>query len=291
MRFYKMQGCGNDYVVLDGRKGNQGGTYRAELSKKLCDRHFGVGADGVLFVQKGTQAEFEMEMYNPDGSRGEMCGNGMRCVGKYLLERGWTEKRCFTVESMGAVKEVRLLGDAELPAGMSGGGTVFKVDMGEPGPMRSERILLHDGREKLLHCISMGNPHAVLFLEEGEDWEVESLGPVIERADCFPNRTNVEFVRMVGRNHIALRVWERGAGETLACGTGACAAAAVCLQKGLTDEEITVTLLGGRLLVSCDRALGHIFLTGPAETVFEGHLFTDASESIEIRRGEKPWQN
>ena len=176
MKFTKMQGIGNDYVYLDCTESTPEDL--PSLAVKLSDRHFGVGADGVLFVQKGTQAEFEMEMYNPDGSRGEMCGNGMRCVGKYLLERGWTEKRCFTVESMGAVKEVRLLGDAELPAGMSGGGTVFKVDMGEPGPMRAERILLHDGREKLLHCISMGNPHAVLFLEEGEEWEHSMEGIV-----------------------------------------------------------------------------------------------------------------
>lgn len=238
------------------------------MISKLCDRHYGIGADGVLFVRKGQKADYEMVMYNPDGSRGEMCGNGIRCVGRYLWERGLTEGRHFTIESMGAVKKLEVMGDGNKEEIM------LCVDMGVP--KIGEEIILPVARESLcLFNVSMGNPHAVLFREEGEEMAVGTLGPCVEKASCFPHRTNVEFVRVMDRRHIAIRVWERGVGETLACGTGACAAAAVCMQKGLTDEEITVTLLGGELFVSKESDSGNLFLTGPAVTVFEGDLDED----------------
>ncbi len=318
MQFTKMHGCGNDYVVVDGRGGRLNARERGELARRLCARHFGVGADGLLILQVGSRAEFEMEMYNPDGSRGESCGNGLRCAAKYLRDRGWTDERQFTVETMGAVKVLEELevpamgpggrlaggtamgpggrlagGTAMGPGGRLAGGTAmgrdsrftgqgdvsfWRVNMGIPvfgsadakGNQGEWRRRLQ-GLEA--YCVSMGNPHAVIFMEgEAGEWPVTTLGPKLERDESFPGRTNVEFVRVLDRKRVEMRVWERGAGETLACGTGACAAAAVCMQKHLTDDEITVTLLGGELMILRKEDTGEIFLTGPAETVFEGEL-------------------
>ena len=306
MQFTKMHGCGNDYVVVDGRGGRLNARERGELARRLCARHFGVGADGLLILQVGSRAEFEMEMYNPDGSRGESCGNGLRCAAKYLRDRGWTDERQFTVETMGAVKVLeelevpamgpggRLAGDTAMgPGGRLAGGTAtrrdsrfmgqgdvsfWRVNMGIPVFGSADaKGNLGEWRKRLqgleAYCVSMGNPHAVIFMEgEAGEWPVTTLGPKLERDESFPGRTNVEFVRVLDRKRVEMRVWERGAGETLACGTGACAAAAVCMQKHLTDDEITVTLLGGELMILRKEDTGEIFLTGPAETVFEGEL-------------------
>ena len=266
MLFWKMQGCGNDYVVSEGcemarnKMIASGEDGMANLVRRLCDRHYGIGADGVVFVGKGRTADFEMTMYNPDGSRGEMCGNGIRCAGKYVRDRGMTLKKQFTIESMGAIKKMEALEETKECS-------FFRVDMGR-ALMRGE---LRYGTFEMT-CVSMGNPHAVLFPKDWEGCEVERWGRGIETAPCFPNRTNVEFVKVQDRRHLLLRVWERGAGETLACGTGACAAAAVCMQKGLTDDEITVTLLGGELSVSAQKDTGHLMLAGPAVTVFKGNV-------------------
>ena len=292
MRFTKMHGCGNDYIVLDGMEAESlrlsttaaEGVTSEKLISLLCDRHYGIGADGVLLIQRGKAADFEMLMFNPDGSRGEMCGNGIRCVGKYLWDRELTRKKNFTVESMGAVKELSVIG-----ADMDGA-TILRVDMGRPVTCGS--ILLCDllknhvegsKDDQEVVCVSMGNPHAVLvktashtecplMSDLGNEWEVSRLGPCIEKAKYFPRGTNVEFVRVADKRHIVMRVWERGAGETLSCGTGACAAAAVCMQKGLTDDEITVKLLGGEVIVSRERDTGRLYLTGPAVTVFTGEI-------------------
>jgi len=312
MRFSKMHGCGNDYVVLDGRGMKLTERERCNLARRLCDRHFGIGADGLLIMRMGRKAPFEMEMHNPDGSRAEMCGNGIRCAGKYLVDHGWTKEKRFPVESVGNVK---LLEVAERPswARQDAGEhaseeTWFRVDVGIP-MLEFERDVWEQFRagtepyERIVegwrvNCVSVGNPHAVVFAEEtrekkewrdaimeAQDWErgfeetlairgmknvVGKAGPLIEHAEEFPDRINAEFVKVIDRGRIAMRVWERGAGETLACGTGACAAACICMQKGLTDEEITVTLLGGKLLVSRDALTEHFFLTGPAVTVYEG---------------------
>ena len=330
MQFTKMHGCGNDYVVVDGRGGRLNARERGELARRLCARRFGVGADGLLILQVGSRAEFEMEMYNPDGSRGESCGNGLRCAAKYLRDRGWTDERQFTVETMGAVKVLeevevsamgpggRLAGGTVMgPGGRLAGGTAMRpggrlaggTAMGPGGRLAGGTAMRRDSRfmgqgdvsfwrvnmgipvfgsadakgnqggwRKRLqglkaYCVSMGNPHAVIFMEgEAGEWPVTTLGPKLERDESFPGRTNVEFVRVLDRKRVEMRVWERGAGETLACGTGACAAAAVCMQKHLTDDEITVTLLGGELMILRKEDTGEIFLTGPAETVFEGEL-------------------
>ncbi|MBE5862468.1 MAG: diaminopimelate epimerase [Lachnospiraceae bacterium] len=259
MHFTKMQGCGNDYVVLDGRSISAMGGERGELAKKLCNRHYGIGSDGLLILQEGRRARLEMEMYNPDGSRAEMCGNGIRCAGKYFWEQGWTAEKRFLVECMERLVTVEYLkGEGRLAR--------LSADMGQAW---FEEKMVQGWK---LYRVSMGNPHAVVLLEEGDDWPTQTAGPLLERAEEFPEGTNVEFVNVKDREHIEMRVWERGVGETLACGTGACAAAAVCMQKGLTDEEITVTLLGGELLVQRHPSTGRLILTGPAETVFEGEV-------------------
>ncbi len=297
MHFTKMQGCGNDYVVLDARCFFPKECERGELAKRLCDRHYGIGADGLLILQEGRRARLEMEMYNPDGSRAEMCGNGIRCAGKYFWEQGWSKERRFLIECMGKLVTVEYLkgeGDrAWLSADM--GQAWFEAvktqndnslnmmdkaggiarDIKEP---QWEMLRMHkDIGERMvqgwrIYCVSMGNPHAVVLLEKGEEWPTQTAGPLLERAEEFPEGTNVEFVRVMDRGHIMMRVWERGVGETLACGTGACAAAAVCMQKGLTDEKITVTLLGGELLVQRHPSTGRLLLTGPSVTVFEGEI-------------------
>lgn len=278
MKFTKMQGCGNDYIFVDGETERIPKERRGELARRISDRHFGVGSDGLIFILPGSRAPFEMEMYNSDGSRAQMCGNGIRCVAKYVCDRGKINRKKFQIESAGSVREVEILErrfDQERETGgricgngflspRTDGVDMVRVNMGSPDFLPDQVIF-----SKKLFCVSMGNPHAVLLLQE-DSWTVDTEGPLLEKAPCFPERTNVEFVRVESRESIRMRVWERGTGETLACGSGACAAAAVCIQKGLTDEEITVKLLGGELQVAWDREENNLFLTGPAVTVYEG---------------------
>lgn len=272
MRFTKMQGCGNDYVFVDGEREKIPRERRGGLARRISDRHCGVGADGLILILPGRRAPFEMEMYNADGSRAEMCGNGIRCVAKYVYDRGMIQEREFGIESGGQVRSVKILKGEEthlspLPEKAAQGGreSLVRVNMGRP-VLGAETVIY----SRKLFRVSMGNPHAVVLLEDQEPWTVEKEGPILENAPCFPDRTNVEFVRVQGRGEIRMRVWERGTGETLACGSGACAAAAVCMQKGLTDREITVKLLGGELRIAWEREDGDLFLTGPAVTVFQG---------------------
>ncbi len=272
MHFTKMQGCGNDYVFVDGEREKIPRERRGGLARRISDRHCGVGSDGLILILPGRQAPFEMEMYNADGSRAEMCGNGIRCVAKYVYDRGMIREREFGIESGGQVKSVKILKGEETPlsllpekAAPGGRESLVRVNMGRP-VLGAETVIY----SRKLFRVSMGNPHAVVLLEDQEPWTVEKEGPVLENAPCFPDRTNVEFVRVQDRGEIRMRVWERGTGETLACGSGACAAAAVCMQKGLTDREITVKLLGGELRIAWEREDGDLFLTGPAVTVFQG---------------------
>lgn len=284
--FTKMHGCGNDYIYVNGAQVKIENDKKPEAVRRLSDRHFGIGGDGVIFIhpltgeEAGQQADFEMEMYNADGSRAEMCGNGIRCVAKYVYDKGLTDKETLRIVSCGNVKILEL-------AVQGGKVTGVKVNMGSPVlkaedvPVVSgqeeaiaERIEV-EGKEYKMTCVSMGNPHAVIFMEGHEDlgsFDIEKVGPRFENHMRFPKRVNTEFAKVIDRYTIQMRVWERGTGETLACGTGACATAVAGILNGLTQEEVTVKLLGGELNIRWDRGENLVYMTGPAETVFEGEV-------------------
>ena len=286
MKFTKMHGCGNDYIYFDcisqDFPGGAEGEKKAAI--RLSDRHFGIGGDGIIIIKKGTKADFEMVMYNADGSRSQMCGNGIRCVGKYVYDAGYAKSREFTAESMGAVKKLTVV------SGEPGDKvTKLSVDMGKP-ILQAEKIpvALKNQEFVIQHpltigeveykptCVSMGNPHAVIFIDKKPaDFPVCEVGPLFENNDFFPERTNTEFAYVENRRTIWMRVWERGTGETLACGTGTCATVVAAILNGLVDagEKITVHLLGGDLeIVWSGNEDDSVFMTGPAETVFEGDI-------------------
>jgi len=259
MRFTKMQGLGNDYVYLDCTKRTPDNL--PNLAVKLSDRHFGVGADGLICILPSSLADFRMRIFNADGSEGEMCGNGVRCVGKFVYEKGLIGRDTVTVETLAGIRELSLKRERGVVVSVT-------VDMGVPRP-GLQRILHILGKNYLTYPISMGNPHAVVFLEHVNELDLAAIGPPLERHPSFPNRTNAEFVEVLDRNHLLMRVWERGSGETLACGTGACAAAAAACLAGRAGREVTVSLPGGDLALRWEKN-GHMNLTGPAVTVFEG---------------------
>lgn len=281
MKFTKMQGCGNDYIYVNGFAEEIEAAQKPELVRRLSDRHFGIGGDGVIFINPGKTAQFEMEMYNADGSRAQMCGNGIRCVAKYVYDNGLTDKTGITIESFGQVKYL------DLTLGADGKVSTVKVNMGAP-ILEAARIPVISPNERVVDeeitvggavyrmtCVSMGNPHAVVFVKDVadlRDFAIEEIGPYFERHERFPERVNTEFVRIIDGNHVQMRVWERGTGETLACGTGCCATAVACVLNGLTADKIHVELLGGMLECEWDRAENTVYMTGPAETVFEGSV-------------------
>ena len=272
MKFTKMQGIGNDYVnCLRETIENP-----SELAKKISDRHFGVGSDGLIMINPSDKADFEMEMYNADGSRGEMCGNGIRCVAKYVYDYGLTDKTSISVETLAGIKYLDLTVE-------DGKVVLVKVDMGKPMlrpeevPVVSEKEevidepITVDGQEYRMTCVSMGNPHAVVFIDQDvKEFPLETVGVKFENHERFPKRVNTEFVNVLDRHTAQMRVWERGSGETLACGTGACAVAVACALNGLTEDEVTVKLLGGDLQIKWDREKNTVYMTGPAEVVFDG---------------------
>ena len=284
--FTKMHGCGNDYIYVNGAQVKIENDKKPEAVRRLSDRHFGIGGDGVIFIHPltgegaGQQADFEMEMYNADGSRAEMCGNGIRCVAKYVYDKGLTDKECIRIVSCGNVKILEL-------AVQNGKVTSVKVNMGSP-VLRAEDIPVVSGQEEAIAerievegkeykmtCVSMGNPHAVIFMDGHGDlgsFDIEKVGPHFENHMRFPKRVNTEFAKVIDRHTVQMRVWERGTGETLACGTGACATAVASILNGLTEEEVTVKLLGGELEIRWDREENLVYMTGPAETVFEGEV-------------------
>ena len=281
MKFTKMQGCGNDYILIDEEKETVEEKEKGKLAKKLCDRHFGVGADGILYVKKIPKEDklslerFSMEIYNMDGSKANMCGNGMRCVAAYVYKMGYLkEKRC-NVICGGAVKGIEILKEEPLQ---------IRVNMGKPELMAQKIPVLSasdfvinetigDAFEVLrMTCVSMGNPHAVIYVESPTKELVERIGPKIAYGPRFPEHTNVEFVKVMDREHLTLRVWERGVGETLACGTGCCAALVASYINGLTERKVTVKLLGGKLCCEWDSEDANVYLTGPAKFVYEGEV-------------------
>lgn len=274
MRFTKMQGLGNDYVYVNCFKEKIDNP--PELARRISDRHFGVGSDGLIMINPSDKADFEMEMYNADGSRGEMCGNGIRCVAKYVYDYGLTDKTSISVETLGGIKYLDL-------TVQDGKVKLVKVNMGRPelapskvpvaaeGDRAVDEPITVDGKEYRMTCVSMGNPHAVIFTDcDIRELPLEEIGPKFENHERFPKRVNTEFVRVLDRRTAEMRVWERGSGETLACGTGACAVAVACVLNGLTEDEVTVRLLGGDLQIKWDRENDIVYMTGPAEVVFDG---------------------
>lgn len=277
IKFTKMHGCGNDYVYINGFSEKVPQEQKPEFVRYVSDRHFGIGSDGAIFINPAKEADFEMEMYNADGSRSEMCGNGIRCVGKYVYDYGLTDKTEFSVVSAGKIKYLTLTVE-------NGKAVQIRVNMGEPiltaaeipvvagnTPVINEPITVLDTEYKMT-CVSMGNPHAVVFVDDTASFPVNEIGPYFENHEKFPNRTNTEFVQVVDRNHINMRVYERGTGETLACGTGCCASVVACILNGLTDENVYVNVLGGVVQVEWDRAENIVYMTGPAVTVFDGEI-------------------
>lgn len=288
MKFTKMHGCGNDYIYVNGMLETIAPEKKPELVKKLSDRHFGIGGDGVIFINAvpDGSADFEMEMYNADGSRAEMCGNGIRCVAKYVYDHHLTNQRQITIVSCGKKKFLDLTVENQLV-------TTVRVDMGAPvllpadipvnlpeiSAMNASSVVNYPIQaaetEWKMTCVSMGNPHAVIFLPETTDlaaMNLAAIGPCFENHIFFPNRTNTEFVHIDDRTNVHMRVWERGTGETLACGTGCCATTVACILNGLTDHTVTVHVLGGEIICSWNQEQNTVFMTGPATTVFEGEI-------------------
>lgn len=279
MKFTKMHGCGNDYIYIDGTSEKISQEEKPDFVRRVSDRHFGIGGDGVIFINPSEEADFEMEMYNADGSRAEMCGNGIRCVAKYVYDKGLTDKTDISVISCGKIKYLQLFLK-------NGKVDTVRVNMGAPELTPAQiPVIVEAGKEKVIGepitvqgkeykmtCVSMGNPHAVIFMDNVTDLEIEKIGPFFENHERFPNRTNTEFVKVIDRKTVQMRVWERGTGETLACGTGCCATVVSCILNGLTDDTVTVKLLGGELEITWDREANLVYMTGPATTVFDGEL-------------------
>ncbi len=275
MKFTKMQGCGNDYVYVNCFEENVENPN--EVAKIVSDRHFGIGSDGLILIMPSDVADCRMRMFNWDGSESEMCGNGIRCVGKFVHDRGIVNKDTITVETLAGIKILKLtLNDKNETVSLT-------VDMGEPILKASEipvisneipvknLILKSCDKEFKFTCVSMGNPHAVTFIDNVDDFDIEKYGPILEKDIHFPKRANIEFVEVIDKNHLKMRVWERGTGETLACGTGTCATVVASVLNEKTDRnDVDVKLLGGNLRITWDKEDGHVYMTGPAEFSFDG---------------------
>ena len=274
MKFTKLHGCGNGYIYVNLFEEKLDNP--AEMSIKVSDHHFGIGSDGLITIGPSNIADFAMRIYNADGSEAEMCGNGIRCVGKYVYDHRLTDKTEIAVESGAGIKYLTL--NVE-----NGKVATVCVDMGEPIFTPAEIPVVAEGdimidepiqvgdKEWNMTCVSMGNPHAVVFIDSPvNEFELEKYGPLFENHERFPKRTNTEFVRVISRTEAEMRVWERGSAETWACGTGTCATVVACILKGLTDREVLVHLVGGDLVIRWDEETNHVFMTGPATEVFTG---------------------
>lgn len=275
MEFTKMQGCGNDYVYVNGFENKIDNPNK--LSEIVSDRHFGIGSDGLIVINPSERADFKMSMYNADGSEGKMCGNGIRCVAKYVYDNKMTDKTTITVETLSGIKTLELNVKNDKVE-------TVKVNMGTPillpkdVPVVSDKDkvvdepIVIDDKEYRITCVSMGNPHAITFIENTDDLEIETIGPKFENNPIFPDRVNTEFIQVLDRNTVKMRVWERGSGETFACGTGACATVVACVLNGLTDNKVTVKLLGGDLFIEYNREENTVYMTGPAKVSFTGKI-------------------
>ena len=275
MKFTKMHGIGNDYVYVNCFE--ESVKNPAEVSKFVSDRHFGIGSDGLILISPSAIADFRMNIYNADGSQAEMCGNGIRCVAKYVYDYGLTDKTEISVETLAGIKYLRLKVE-------NGKVASVEVNMGAPilepkeipvaveeSPVVNVPV---EVKGKIYHmtCVSMGNPHAIIFMNNVKDLDIAAIGPYFENHTVFPKRTNTEFVEVLDRNTVNMRVWERGSDETLACGTGACATTVACILNDKTENEVTVHLLGGDLKIRWDREANQVYMTGPATVVFDGEI-------------------
>ena len=270
-----MHGIGNDYVYVNCFE--ESVKNPAEVSKFVSNRHFGIGSDGLILISPSAIADFRMNIYNADGSQAEMCGNGIRCVAKYVYDYGLTDKTEISVETLAGIKYLRLQVE-------NGKVASVEVNMGAPilepkeipvaveeSPVVNVPV---EVKGKIYHmtCVSMGNPHAIIFMNNVKDLDIEAIGPYFENHMVFPKRTNTEFVEVLDRNTVNMRVWERGSDETLACGTGACATTVACILNDKTENEVTVHLLGGDLKIRWDREANQVYMTGPATVVFDGEI-------------------
>lgn len=279
IKFTKMHGLGNDYVYIDAI--NQKIENESSLAKFVSNRHFGIGSDGLILICKSDSADFKMRMFNSDGSEAEMCGNGIRCVGKFVYDKGLTDKTIVKIETLAGIKTLVL-------NTKDGKVETARVDMGEP-ILEAEKIpviskeqpvknleLEAENKKFKFTCVSMGNPHAITIVENTKEFDVEKYGKILEVDKAFPKKANIEFAQIIDKENIKMRVWERGAGETLACGTGACATAIACNLNGLTGRKVNIELLGGTLNIEWNEKDNHVYMTGPAVTVFDGELYEEA---------------
>ena len=273
MEFTKMQGCGNDYVYVNGFENKIDNPNK--LSEIVSDRHFGIGSDGLIIINPSEVADFKMCMYNADGSEGKMCGNGIRCVAKYVYDFKLTDKDVITVETLSGIKTLKL--NVE-----NGKVKTVRVNMGAP-ILECDKVPVKYDDEKMINkpvkvdgktfnitCVSMGNPHAVTFINDTDNLEIEKIGPKFENNEIFPDKVNTEFIQIIDKNTVKMRVWERGSGETFACGTGACASVVASVLNRLTENKVTVKLLGGDLEIEYNQDENTVYMTGPARVVFTG---------------------
>ena len=275
MEFTKMQGCGNDYVYVNGFENKIDNPNK--LSEIVSDRHFGIGSDGLIVINPSEKADFKMSMYNADGSEGKMCGNGIRCVAKYVYDNKMTDKTTITVETLSGIKTLELnVKDDKVETVKVNMGTPILLPKDVPVVSDKDKVvdepIVIDDKEYRITCVSMGNPHAITFIENTDDLEIETIGPKFENNPIFPDRVNTEFIQVLDRNTVKMRVWERGSGETFACGTGACATVVACVLNGLTDDKVTVKLLGGDLFIEYNREENTVYMTGPAKVSFTGKI-------------------
>lgn len=276
MKFTKMQGIGNDYVYVNCFQEEVKNP--SELAIKVSERHFGIGSDGLILIKPSDVADFEMDMYNADGSRGMMCGNGIRCVGKYVYDYGLTDKTSITVNTLSGIKylDLTVVDDKAVEIRVNMGAPILET---KEIPMICEKKqaiqepIIVEGKTYHVTAVSMGNPHAVTYMDDIDHLDIETIGPKFEHHPCFPARVNTEFVKIIDEHTVKMRVWERGSGETWACGTGACAVAVSSILNGYTKDEVTVKLLGGDLKIFWDRKENLVYMTGPAEVVFDGEFY------------------
>jgi diaminopimelate epimerase len=277
MKFTKMHGIGNDYIYINGFEEQIDNP--AEFAIKYSDRHKGIGSDGLVLILPSEVGDFRMRMFNADGSESEMCGNASRCIGKFVYDKGLTTKKEVSLETLAGIKILKL------EVGSDNKVESVTVDMGEPilesalipTTLKSEKVInefvaFNTEMTYNITCVSMGNPHAVIFINDIHKLDLPKLGPIIENATIFPRRTNTEFIEVISKNRLKMRVWERGSGETMACGTGACASVVASVLNGHSTRKTTVELLGGELIIEWNESNNHVFLTGGAITVFEGEI-------------------